>query len=275
MAAAIRDVVRSTFVGPIIRDYIIKPYWRIQARAESSKFRATGSPRFSCPLCGYVGAFVNYPTSLLKGPNRLKDTRHYALCPGCGSLERHRLQSRTLDVVLPGFACEEKSVLHFAPEPFLQKRLRSAFGIYRTADLFRKDVDVRADMCDLPLPDQSVDLVYASHVLEHVPDDRKAIAELFRILKPGGMAIIPVPIYTTGATVEYDRPRPEEDGHVRGPGLDYFDRYREVFDDVVLYTSNDFPTQPTDNQLFIRVESSHPGAPDEMILDYVPVCRRI
>ena len=269
MAAALRDIVRSTFLGPIIRDYLVKPYWRRRALAESRRLAAEGKDRFSCPLCGFEGVFVDYRAGSGKG------SRHYALCPNCEAAERHRLQSRTLDIVLPAFASKEKSVLHFAPERFFQERLRSAFGVYRTADLFRNDVDVKADMCDLPVPDQSVDLIYASHVLEHVPDDRKAIAELARILKPGGMAILPVPIYSTGPTVEYGQPRPEEDGHVRGPGLDYFDRFRDVFPEVVVYTSKDFSSRPKDNQLFVRVKNPESGAPDEMILDYVPVCRRI
>jgi SAM-dependent methyltransferase len=232
----------------------------------------TDQSQFKCPICGYSGLFADHSV----GAN-IK--RKYAFCPRCGAAERHRLQSKVLDVILPEFAATSKSALHFAPETFFVNALKGSFGSYKTSDLFRNDTDIRADICDLPLPDASVDFVYASHVLEHVPDDRRAIAEIYRILRPGGIAILPVPIYSTGNrssdhTVEYGRPRKEEEGHVRAPGLDYFDRYLEVFEDVRIYCSEEFPVIPNDNQLYIRAPSGGPDVIYDLLPDYVPVCRK-
>lgn len=255
--SALRDRIRSTVLGPIIRDFVIVPYRRGKWLSE---VRASSDPaRFECNLCGYYGLFASIGHGEDAG-------RAYALCPNCGSAERHRLQSRVLDDVLRDFKPSQRSLLHFAPERFFKKRFKAAFGLYRTADLFRADVDVKADITDIQLPSESFDVVYASHVLEHVPDDRRAVAEIHRILKPGGIAILPVPIYGMGETVEYGAPRPEEDGHVRAPGLaDYFDRYRDVFDDVRVFSSDDFDGGP-DNQIYIRPCDGEP------IPDFVPVC---
>jgi SAM-dependent methyltransferase len=172
--------------------------------------------------------------------------------------------------VLQDFEASTKSLLHFAPERFFKRRFKTTFGIYKTADLFRADVDVKVDITNMPLADESYDVVYASHVLEHVPDDRKAVAEIYRVLKPGGMAILPVPINSMGKTEEYGAARPEEHGHVRAPGLeDYFDRYREIFDEVTVFSSPDFNEGGPDNQTYIRVRTADG---ENRIPDFVPVC---
>lgn len=90
-------------------------------------------------------------------------------------------------------------ILHFAAEPFLRKHLSTRYGEhYRTADLFQQDVDLQLDLHDIDLPDRSVGTILASHVLEHV-DDKKALAELYRILAPGGLLLCAVPIVETWA----------------------------------------------------------------------------
>jgi SAM-dependent methyltransferase len=119
-------------------------------------------------------------------------------------------------------------MLHFAPEPFFREFFTRRFGQYETADLKRKGVDHKVDLQQLPFGDKTYDFVFASHVLEHIPDDHKAIFEIHRILKPNGMAILPVPIYSE-KTIEYPEPNPHEFFHVRAPGTDYFDRYERYF----------------------------------------------
>ena len=97
--------------------------------------------------------------------------------------------------------------------------------------------------------------------------------ELHRVLRPEGVAILPVPIYDVPVTIEYGAPRPEESGHVRAPALDYFDRYRDVFDKVDVFNSGDFDDKARECQLYIQ-----PAAPDgsgqivKRLPDYVPVC---
>ena len=130
-------------------------------------------------------------------------------------------------------------LIHFAPESFLKDRLRSAFRSYTTADLTMSDVDYKVDLTKLPLKDASYDVVYASHVLEHIKEDVRAISEIRRILRPKGLAILPVPI-VGDRTVEYSLPNPYEAFHVRAPGPDYYDRYRNFFAEVRVFRSSEF-----------------------------------
>jgi SAM-dependent methyltransferase len=92
-----------------------------------------------------------------------------------------------------------KDVLHFAPEKVLRDRIRKSSGTYRTADSFApgysyKNIDLDLDISDMSrLPDESVDCLIACDVLEHVPDDGKALSEIYRILRPGGSCLLTVP----------------------------------------------------------------------------------
>ncbi len=156
-------------------------------------------------------------------------TRRWARCPFCGALERHRLAVIAFDrVIAPAFAGRTPRVLHFAPEPMIATRLRQLGGTYETADLYLDGVDHRVDLVDLPFDSASFDLVWASHVLAIVRDDRKAIAEIRRILRPGGAAVLPVPVFNP-VTIDYPRPVAGECDNWHGPGPDYFDRFREQF----------------------------------------------
>jgi SAM-dependent methyltransferase len=253
----------------VIRDAIWRPMQRWQRLAHARTLERRDSARFQCPVCGYHGIFIE-----AAGP---MDARKYGRCPECGAFERHRLQAKALDIILADFAPETKSVLHFSPEPGLAKILRARFTRYKTADLLDRSADVLADLRDLPIADNSFDFVFASHVLEHIREDRRAIGEIYRIVKPGGIAVLPVPI-VGDKTLEYPRPVASENGHIRAPGPDYFDRYREFFDSVQVLTSADFDGE---NQLYIYEDRT--DVPNEVMpyrrpmlgerhLDYVPVC---
>ena len=271
MCLPVRDTIRSTVIGPSIRARMIDPARRFGRRVFATVSALTDDKTFSCPICSYSGLFLHFP---MMG----KPQRRYATCPACGSRERHRLQARVLANLLPECSGPGKCALHFAPEDFFAQAFRDAFGTYTTCDLYRLDVDVRADITDLPFPDNSVDFIFASHVLEHVQRDRDAINELTRVLRPGGVAVLPVPIYSDKQTyepllhtVEYGSARPEEDGHVRAPGLDYFDRYRTVFEEVCIVSSELFEKDATDSQLHILGVD---GATSFSLPDYVPICRK-
>lgn len=229
------------------------------------------APRFRCPVCGYHGPFL--------AMQRPSGRREHAQCPDCKSLERHRLQFLVLEQLLHGMPCESMRILHFAPEPFLATYLRRRFGRYETADLQMKGVDHNVDITALPFEPASYDFVFASHVLEHVRDDRKALAEIRRILAPGGIAVLPVPL-VGATTVEYPEPNPAEDYHVRAPGYDYYARYLPFFSRVDEYPSAAFPPE---YQLYIYGDRSQfptaecpwrlPMAGDRHA-DSVPVCYR-
>jgi SAM-dependent methyltransferase len=170
-----------------------------------------------------------------------------------------------MDELLKDLPTGQMRMLHFAPERFFSARFRRCFGGYETADVERSDVDHHVDLQSLTLPDASYDVVYASHVLEHVPDDRAALREIRRILKSGGFAVLPVPIVAE-RTIEYSEPNPLESMHVRAPGPDYFDRYREFFGRVEIIDSGRFDAryQP------FTVELRRDGL--TRLPDYVPIC---
>jgi SAM-dependent methyltransferase len=143
---------------------------------------ARGSGDKRCPPCGFEGRFrtVGFPP------------RMDAQCRKCGSLERHRLFALMLQ--REPLIDKTTKFLHFAPEEALTKLIAERVGIYHTADLIASGVNLKLDITAMPdIEAASYDAVLCSHVLEHV-DDHAALAELFRILKPGGVLIAMVPI---------------------------------------------------------------------------------
>lgn len=163
--------------------------------------------------------------------------RNNVLAPGTFSLERHRLlwiylQNET------DFFVKKYKVLHFAPEQAFYSRFKNLSNIdYVTTDLESPLADVKADICNLPFPDNSFDVILCNHVLEHIKDDQKAMSELYRILKPNGWAILQVPQdLNRENTFEDDSitdPRQRaaifgQYDHVRIYGKDYFQRLRSV-----------------------------------------------
>lgn len=127
------------------------------------------------------------------------DPVHY-FCPCCKASDRDRLYALFLDQYLNKLDKNTKHrLIDFAPAPQLRLYLQTfPFLDYRCADLFAPNVDDRVDIMNMTIYDtESVDFFICSHVLEHVPDDRKAISELYRILKPGKCGILMVPIILT------------------------------------------------------------------------------
>jgi len=171
----------------------------------------------------------------------------------------------------------EMKMLHFAPEKYLIPVFSKRFGTYETADLYMKGVDHKVDIRSLPFRNGTYDFVFASHVLEHIADDEKAIQEIRRILKPNGLAVLPVPV-VCDKTIEYPEANPHEAGHVRAPGLDYYDKYKHYFNRVEIYASESFPEK---YQLFLYEDRSvwptancplRPPMQGKKHSDFVPVC---
>lgn len=162
-----------------------------------------------------------------------KAKRKNALCPGSLSLERHRLLWLYLKNKTDFFSAPHK-MLHIAPEQCFYKLFKQQKNLtYTTADLVSPIADVHMDLHHAPFEDNSFDVIFCNHVLEHVEDDAQCMRELFRIMKPGGWGIFQVPIDTSRQQT-YEDPTitsPEErekhfwqKDHVRLFGLDYKDR---------------------------------------------------
>lgn len=186
--------------------------------------------------------------------------RNNVLSPSTLSLERHRLLWLYLQNETDFFQSELDSdssnrqpksiklrdtetssvlkVLHFAPEQEFYKRFKKQSNIdYTTTDLLSPLADVKADICNLPFEDNQYDLIFCNHVLEHIPGDTKAMQELYRVLKPGGMGIFQIPQDLSRATTFSDdsivdqKERAKIFGqydHVRVYGRDYFDKLRSI-----------------------------------------------
>lgn len=181
--------------------------------------------------------------------------RANALSPGTLSLERHRqmwlyLQNETQ------FFTEKLKVLHIAPEQEFLRRFKKMDNLdYTSADLFSPIVDVKADILDLPFADNSFDVIICNHVLEHIVDDKKAMSELYRVMKPGGWGILQVPMKNSlektyeDFTITDPKERQKHFGqydHVRWYGMDYFDRLRSVgFQTEINFYSQKFSESDT------------------------------
>lgn len=188
-----------------------------------------------CVVCGRDIAYF-----LPKGPAQRR-----AKCPVCGSLERHRFLWLYLRDIL-SIETESRTILHIAPEPCLQVRLRGAAQHrYVSTDLLRTNVDFKSNFAALPVRSATFDLIIASHVLEHMEDDRAALLELRRVLAPEGVALLQIP-YEAGLPATYEhRPDagPEERrrllghwSHRRRYGRDLTTRIRQAGLAVTAYT---------------------------------------
>ena len=208
---------------------------RFVVRLQKNSHKLIGYPRHTgrCPVCDNA---VRRWLPLVRriGVNKFKNEGEGRLCPHCFSYVRTRhfwlyiKQERLLDSM--------PRMLHFAPEEGLEKRLRLAIGSRLvTTDIEMPNVDVLSDITKMPFDTGSFDLIYCSNVLEHVSDDKHAMQELFRVLSPGGLAVIQVPIRGEKTYEDVEIKTPElravhfgQADHVRYYGRDISDRLRAV-----------------------------------------------
>lgn len=165
--------------------------------------------------------------------------RKNALSPSTLSLERHRLMWLFLKDETNFFTSTKKlKVLHIAPEQcFLDLFKKQKNLEYITSDLESPIADVKADICDLPFKENEFDVVFCNHVLEHIPDDTKAMQELYRVMKKGGFGVFQIPQDLSRDVTFEDNSITDKDerakifgqyDHVRVYGKDYFNKLRSV-----------------------------------------------
>ena len=189
----------------------------------------SGRPKRFCPVCQKSSVYF-FPL-IING--KTLDKR----CLKCYSQGRQRLGYAFLKDRTDFFTATAKKMLHIAPEPCFEQKFEKLYGTnYITADLYTATVKVKMDIMNIQYEDETFDIIYCSHVLEHVSDDRKAIGEFFRVLKKGGWAILNVPVVRNDKTIEdlsIIDPKEREkffgqDDHVRAYGTDYVDRLRDA-----------------------------------------------
>jgi len=206
-----------------------------------------------CNVCGWEGrAFTD-------------DHWHPGtICPECGSQVRHRILAAAFDGLssLPDLDERSlfagKSILHFAPERQLRKRIRRAATTYTSADFDRGDCDLKLDISSMPdVPDRSYDVLIACDVLEHVPDDASAFREIFRVLHDGGIAVLTVPQMDPPSQTDEDPSVKSEvertlrfgqKDHVRMYGDDFSDRLKAAGFSFLIVDAVSFP---------VRIQSAH------------------
>ncbi|MTI21232.1 SAM-dependent methyltransferase [Fulvivirga sp. RKSG066] len=176
--------------------------------------------------------------------------RENALCPDSLSLERHRLLWLYLKEKT-NFFKEPLHFLHIAPEQCFMKKFEEKHGEgYITADLESPLAKVKMDVHNIPFEENTFDAAMCNHVMEHVDSDVQAMTEIYRVLKPGGWAIMQVPFFSPipeetfeDASIKSPEAREKafgQDDHVRLYGKDYPDRIRsagfEVIEDDFIHT---------------------------------------
>lgn len=198
--------------------------------------------------------------------------RDNVLAPGTLSLERHRLMWLYLKNESNFFTSQLK-VLHIAPEQAFYQRFKKQKNLdYLTSDLYSPLADVKADITNLPFADESFDVIFCNHVLEHIPDDAKAMHELYRVMKKGGWGIFQVPqdVSREKTYEDFSITDPKERAkhfgqydHVRIYGLDYFDRLKNAgFEVETLDYSEKLPLETFEKYRLAKGE-------------ILPVCRKI
>jgi len=194
--------------------------------------------RYYCPVCqSRVRRFWTY--------GRVPRSR--AWCPVCGALERHRLVWMFLQTGTDLLGPYPKKLLHIAPEKVLESKFRQVPVLdYLSGDLHDPRAMAKIDVTDIQYPDDSFDAILCSHVLEHVANDRQAIGEFYRVLKPNGFAVLMVPIVaketfedpTVTDPAERERLFGQQD-HVRSYGPDFKDRLERAGFSVMEFRERD------------------------------------
>lgn len=220
-----------------------------------------------CPICECSVRFFL--------PHKWSKRHLRVVCPICLSHPRHRQAWLFFKEHTNLFDASAKRFLHFAPETIFVQKFRSIPSIeYLSIDLDSPHAMRHMDITSLDIPDNSFDAIYCSHLLEHVPDDRKAMREMFRVLRPGAWAVVQVPVSesTTHEDPSITDPRERlrlfgQCDHVRVYGLDITQRLRDAGFDVRTTRGSDFTSDgdcerfgfPGKSPLFFCIKNSSPN----------------
>lgn len=195
---------------------------------------------YYCPVCNSYTRLqkqLGMDLAVIREKQIVGAGSRFTKCPVCESSDRVRLLYLFLRENTKLFQ-EQQHLLHFAPEPALERVIKKHKNIdYLTADLYQNNVMEKMDIRAIPCEENTFDSILCNHVLEHIPDDSQAMSELYRVLKPGGWAILQVPIsFLLEKTFEDASITTEEErqkvfgqiDHVRIYGKDYPEKLRQA-----------------------------------------------
>ena len=217
MKARAKDRLKKIIPHPLWKVMVGALRFFIRIRYKADALLHGREMSMYCPCCRTrLHAFVQgdylerpkfYDVKLFEG------VRQDILCPVCGALPRHRILAdylnKNMDVI------SGKNVLYFAPERSMKSWLRKKHVMFTTADLNDPDTQLKLDIQATGLPDSSYDIVIANHVLEHVGDYKKALAEIRRILRPDGILLCSFPMSMDVELVDEDPRVVTEDHRLR------------------------------------------------------------
>jgi len=226
--------------------------WQDTVKTNARKIRHFGIQHY-CNICkSGIRAWkpLGLDLPVIREKKIIGAGRRNTLCPVCFSSDRTRLLYWFLSEKIKVFG-HPLYLLHVAPELPLRKIFEQDKVLdYLTADLMQEDVMVKMDLTDIQYPDATFDAILCNHVLEHIPDDRRAMKELYRVLKPGSWAILQVPISAVLDQTFEDpavvKPKDRENvfgqlDHVRIYGADYTHRLKSAGFRVDIYDWTEDP----------------------------------
>lgn len=213
--------------------------------------------RYVCPCCGWsLRDFTHGGGSMRARPN--------GYCPRCNAKARHRRDWLFLEANT-GLFTEKLRLLHISPKYALSRRFIKMPNLeYIALDIEgRPNTTIRADLTTIPLKSANFDAIICIHVLEHVTDDQAAITEMYRVLRPGGWALISVPIRLDRTTYEdpsITSPAERkvafgETSHVRWYGHDFVDRLENAGFEVRMDSADDLDPDLVARHGLLRDES--------------------
>lgn len=206
-----------------------------------------------CPCCGWRGSRF---TPFMATGYIVFNT----LCPSCESSPRHRAHRVFYEKHLH-FSQRKGRLLYFAPERNLLYFQENSNLVVKTSSYPDGDSDYHVDILNMPFPDNEWDYIVCHRVIEHLSDDRAGMKAFFRVLKPGGFAVISVPIDSTlDSTIEYGKPNPLENEHYYYHGMDFASRIPDCFKVETYRFSETFSAQ--EHREFGLIE------------DFIFVCRK-
>ena len=212
--------------------------------------------KLTCPVCGWHFRKMKPSKGSYYIKGQLVDSyTENSICPRCNSGMRHRFVFTFL-VNNINILQSRIKLLHFSAEPPISRLLKRQSNIeYITCDVNPARDAIKVDMTDIQFPDATFDAIISIHVLEHIRDDVKAINELYRILKPGGWALIAVPTY--GDTT-FEIPGLDYEGrmkmygigdHMRLNGLDLKTKLSDAGFSVDVFSFDDVPGRYIDRNV--------------------------